>query len=111
MRDLLSEAPTSHPGWLIHLVQWLPEGGAVAAVYLERGSETEPADPGVRRWLGWDTDRHLRASIWDALAAANTGKGKPPQYPRPKRRARSAGFASEYQAIRDHLRRRRDRQA
>jgi hypothetical protein len=111
MSDLLSEAPTRHPGYLLHLLTWLPDDGAVMAVYAdrpERADASDDVDQGPRRWLGWGGDRHLQAAIWDLLAAANTSKGKPPTYPRPQRltKAKSTSpWQAQYEAIKARMKR------
>jgi hypothetical protein len=111
MSDLLSEEPTRHPGYLLHLLAWLPDDGAIAAVHAFRRAEAEAhgtaeklpePKPNPRDWFGWGVDRHLQAAHWDLMARVNAGKGKPPTYPRPqvKKAKPVSPWQAQYEAVR-----------
>lgn len=107
MADLCSSCPSRHPGWLLAMVEWLPDGGAVAAVLAHEGRAVAAADAegGPREWWGWGRDRHLLADLWDLTAAAGAGKKRPPEYPRPRARAAARGLAGQLERIRRRRRR------
>lgn len=82
MRDLTSESPTRSPGYLLWLIEWLPDDGAFAASL--RGGHDH---------YGWGTDRHMVADQWDVDVAIGMAgsKKKPPHYPRPGTKKKSGG--------------------
>lgn len=92
MADLLSEAPERSPGYLLALIEWLPDDGAYAACRAAEPQRGEPVKAtGPHAFYGKGLAWNQRADLWDLQAAIAGGKGKPPTYPRPERNTRGGG--------------------
>lgn len=80
----MSEGKGPAPALMLLLIERLPDDSMTAALAA-----------GGREYLGWGTDRHLRADLFDALmentrATGNwpkNGVPKPIHWPRPKTKA------------------------
>lgn len=83
MSDLVSDEPARCPGYILGLIEWLPDDGAFAASLR-----------GGRDHYGKGSIWHLLADQWDLSAAAAMAgsKKKAPQYPRPGAKKQGGGI-------------------